>query len=107
MLQEDVNHPAGEEVGEGEERFAEVEVEATPCCWVEEPGEKGRIAVGGAGVGGLAPGDVARGIGEDKVVDVGVLEWGVRVLIYAPDKEREAKEDSQSEDFAWGGEDGG
>lgn len=71
----------------------------------EYPSEEGCVAVGFALVGGVPVRDVGSGGGEDVVVDVGVGQGGVRVLVEAVEEEHEAEGDREGEDE--GGREGG
>ena len=48
--------------------------------------------------------DVTRGVGENKVVDVGVRNGGVGVLVEAIEKEGEAEDNGEREYETGGGE---
>lgn len=89
------HEPAGEEVGGGEDELAKgVEADGRE----QQPGEQRRVAVGVAGVRGVTGGEEAGRVGEDEVVDVGVLEGRVGVLPEAVDEKDEAEEGGDGEE---------
>lgn len=96
MLGQDAHEqPAGQDVGGGEEHLAKLEPQRRRH---EQPGQQRRVAVRVAGVGRGAVGDEAGGIREDEVVNVGVLDGRVGVLVAAPRDEAGAQEDGSGED---------
>lgn len=100
---------AGHDIAHGEQDLAEGKPppRAGPGGGQQQPGEQRRVAVRLAGVGRLAVGDEARGVGEDVVVNVGVLERRVRVLHEAVEEERDAEGDGSREDAQGAGEEPG
>lgn len=71
----------------------------------QHPRQQRRVPVRVPGIGRCAAGDVARCVGENEVVDVGVFDWGVGVLPGAVYEEGEAESEREGDDFGWG-EDG-
>lgn len=92
------DEPPGEEVGEGEDDFAEGE---EGHGGEEEPCQERGVAVGVARVGGLRVPDVAGCVGEDEVVDVCVFDGRVGVLVGAVHEERDAEEGGDEEERRW------
>lgn len=92
------DEPASDDIAGGEEQLAEGEAGGRERCRPQDPGEERSVAVGGAIVGRVAHGDALRGVGEDIVVDVGVLEVRVCVLPETVDEEAEAQQSGGRED---------
>lgn len=103
--QEGEDEGAGDDIGRGEDELPKGE-EARDGGGGQEPGEQRGVAVGVAGVGPECPprgvaaaaDDEAGGVGEDKVVDVGVLDGRVGVLPRAVDQEPETEEGGDEEE---------
>ena len=51
-------------------------------------------------------GDVAGGVGENEVVDIGVWEGGIRILKETVEEEEDTEKNCSSKDFALGEEGG-
>ena len=65
----------------------------------QEPGQQGRVAICFAVIGRAAEGDVRGGRGEDIVVNVGIREWRVSILVETVEKQYQAESDCGSKDF--------
>lgn len=97
------DEPAGDEVSGGEDDLSKAVAawDPGPRGREENPCEQRRVAVGLACIGAFASSYRTRGVGEDEVVDVGVLEGRIGVLPEAVEEEDEAQEGGDKEEGGW------
>jgi len=99
--------PPRQQVREREEHLAEGEPShALPGGREKDPRQQRRVTVRGTLIGRRAARDEACRVREDEVVDVGVLDGGVGVLVQAVEEEGEAEQGGEGEDEGGGGEGG-